>query len=125
MGKNTDLTELNLVFYEEAVNDYNDLDGSQKVVVMKALQRIEEKGQSLGDTLGNKGPTNLSGYRKVKIKKEGIRIVYSITNSKTEITEIVAIGNRSDSEVYEQAYQRIINRLKKDKKTKKDKKKDD
>lgn len=107
MGKKTDLEDLNLNFFEEAKQDYNSLDGSQKIVVVKALQRIEKNGQNLGEPLRNTNTTSLSGYRKVKLKSNGIRIVYSITNSNVEITEIVAIGNRSDSEVYEEAQKRI------------------
>lgn len=110
MVKKSDLEDLNLDFFDEAIEDYNSLDGSQKVVVMKALEKIAENGQNLGEPLRNTNTSNLSGYRKVKIKREGIRIVYSITNSKVDITQIITIGNRADSEVYEEAHKRITNK---------------
>lgn len=102
-----DLKSLNLDFFEEAIQDFNNLDGSQKLLVAKALQRIEENGEEIGKPLRNTNNTSLSGYKKVKLKRFGIRIVYSIKNSKVKITQIVAIGNRADSEVYEEAQKRI------------------
>lgn len=102
----------NLQFWEEAKKEWLNLDGHQKKYVSKALQRIEEKGAGIGDSLGKKRHIDLSGYRKVKLRKLGIRIVYKIVDGGIEITEIVAIGDREDEEVYREAFERILKREK-------------
>lgn len=99
-----------LIFWDEAKNEWDKLEGHQRKFVMKALQRIEENGPNIGDPLGNKRNVDLSGYRKVKLLKIGVRIVYKIVNDEIEVTEIVAIDHRDDEEVYKIAFDRIKKR---------------
>ncbi|KGR74715.1 type II toxin-antitoxin system RelE family toxin [Ureibacillus sinduriensis] len=101
----------NLEFYDEAVDEWQSLDGHQKKFVSKALEKIEALGNEIGEPLGNKRDVNLTGYRKVKLKQIGIRIVYRVVNEVIEITEIIAIGGRADEEVYQDAYDRIQKRI--------------
>lgn len=96
-----------LQFWEEAKKDWAALDGHQKKFVSKALQRIEENAAHIGEALSKKRNIDLTGYRKVKLKAVGIRIVYKVLNDKIEVAEIIAIGNRADEEVYKEALERI------------------
>ena len=100
----------NLEFYDEAVREWRNLDGHQKKFVSKALEKIELRGSEIGEPLGNKRNIDLTGYRKVKLRQIGIRIIYRVTNEVVEITEIVAIGDRVDEEVYQDASERIQKR---------------
>ena len=38
-----------LLFWDEAKNEWDNLEGHQRKFVMKALQRIEENGPNIGD----------------------------------------------------------------------------
>lgn len=96
-----------LIFWKEAEKDWNKLDGSQKKFIAKGLQRIEENGADIGEELGNKRNINLSGYRKLKFRSNGLRIVYKIVDNVIEVAEIIVIGSRADDEVYETAQKRI------------------
>jgi len=83
--------------------EYDDLDGSQKVFINKALERIETLGMKAGE--GLKG--NLAGCNKLKNKRMGLRIIFREISGEIEIIEIVAIGKRDKSEVYKLSAQRI------------------
>ena len=83
-----------LLYLPEAEKDYRSLDHNQQLIVTKAIDKIcsnplpaEEGG--FGKPLGHKRGLNLTGYLKVKLRKE------------------VVIGMRSDDEVYEIAQKRI------------------
>lgn len=59
-----------------------------------------------GKPLGNKGGINLSGFLKIKLRDLGIRVVYKLVRTETQIL-IIIIGARVDDEVYEAAKDRI------------------
>lgn len=101
------MAKFEVKFYEEAKEELHSLDGSEKLLVFKALSRIEERGDEIGDPLENKRGLNLTGCRKVKLKKQGIRIVYRIDGEEVEVVDIIAIGKRADEEVYKAAYERL------------------
>ena len=50
---------------------------------------------------------SLSGCRKLKNKKMGLRIVFREANGKIEVIQIVAIGKRDKKEVYTTAENRM------------------
>lgn len=97
-----------VVFFEEAIAEYHALDGSERKYVDKALTRIAENGDVIGDPLESKRGLNLTGCRRVKLLKQGIRIVYRLKDGEIEIVEIVAIGKRADEEVYKDAFRRLM-----------------
>lgn len=99
-----------LDFWEDAIKDWNALDGHQKKFVAKALQKVEENAANIGEALSKKRNIDLTGFRKVKLKSIGIRIVYKVLNDKVEVAEIITIGNRADEEVYKEAFERIDNK---------------
>lgn len=101
-------TTFEVVFIEEALEDYQKLDGSQRKYVDIALAKIEERADELGEDLTKKNDSNLIGCKKIKFKKIGIRIVFRIIGSKAEIAEIIAIGRRDKNEVYKKASKRLI-----------------
>ena len=92
-------------FLEEAKTDLKNFDRSQQIFVLKQLKKIE-KSPELGKLLGNKNGYNLSGYRKMYADNKKIRIVYKIVEDRI-IVEVVAVGNRSEMEVYQKASERI------------------
>ena len=101
----------NIRYLPEALQDFRKLNGSQKILVRKALEKVSqnplpETEGGYGKILGNKNKTNLSGFLKIKLRGAGLRIVYQLIRTETEIL-IVAIGVREDSEVYETAQKKI------------------
>lgn len=103
--------ELN--YLPEALNDFNELDGSQRKVVRKALEKLKENPLprtegGYGQWLGNKQGVNLSGFLKVKLRGAGLRIVYTLKRENDKVL-IIIIGAREDEEVYALAERRILN----------------
>lgn len=97
-------------FIPEAKKDYDRLAGNQQLLVAKALEKVRQNPFSIyeggyGKPLGNKGGTNLTGLFKVKLKAAGLRIVYKLIQTETEML-IIVIGARADDEVYQIAQKR-------------------
>lgn len=88
-----------LLYMQGVHEDLKNLDGSQKILVNKSLKRIQERGMQAGEPL--KG--QLAGCNKLKHKKAGLRVIFRESLHGIEIIEIVAIGKRSESEVYRTA----------------------
>jgi mRNA interferase RelE/StbE len=84
-------------------DDYEKLDGSQKIVVDKALVRIRVHGMQAGQPLGKE----LVGCNKIKHQKMSLRVVFRESPNGIEIIQIVAIGKRADSKVYRAAKHRL------------------
>ena len=85
----------------EAQDDFYKLDNSQRLHVKKSLIKLENQGMLAGEALHG----NLAGYRKL-----GLRIVFHETVNAIEIIEVIAIGKRSDNEIYTISEKRIRNR---------------
>ena len=99
-----------LKFLPEAQKDLKRLSGSERILVVKAIEKVRENPVSVyeggyGKPLGNKGGTNLTGLYKIKLKNAGLRVVYKLIRAETEML-IVVIGARADNEVYETAEHR-------------------
>ncbi|MCG1060639.1 addiction module toxin RelE [Staphylococcus epidermidis] len=95
-----------LLFYSEAKEEYEKLDGHQKHIVNKGLKKIETKGMQAGESLNG----SLSHCRKIKHKSDGIRIVFQQNQQSIEVIEIVVIGKREGNKVYNKARKRIYNK---------------
>jgi mRNA interferase RelE/StbE len=89
---------------EEAKEDFKQLDGSQKKLVLKQLLKLEQEPTTYGKPLGNKAGFDLTGYYKLYADKKAIRIIYTIDN---EIVKVIAIDKRNDLKVYRIANERI------------------
>ena len=91
------------VFTEYSQSDFNYLDGSQKIQILKSLTKIEKNGMNVGQPLYG----NLWDCRKLKHKKLGLRVIFRQSEMGIEIIEIVTVGKREDDEVYEIAAKRL------------------
>ena len=99
-----------LQYLPEVENDMKALSKSQQIMVRKAIRKVQQNPLpqnegGYGKPLGNKNGLNLSGLLKIKLRSEGIRIVYKLIRTETAIL-IVVIGLRADEEVYEAARKR-------------------
>ena len=99
-----------LSFLPEAREDLRALDGSQRIRVVKAIAKVQSNplpssAGGYGKPLGNKRLSQLSGLMKVKLKSDGIRIVYKLERIEHAM-RIVVIGVRSDDAVYREAQKR-------------------
>ena len=98
-------------FLPEADDDLNYLDGSVVKEVRKAIKKVGVNPLPVyeggyGKPLGNKHGNDLTGLLKVKLAKVGIRIVYKLIRTETEML-IIVIGARADDEVYRTAKSRM------------------
>lgn len=98
-------------YLPEAEKDLKELDGSQRILILKAIKKVQQNPLSqaeggYGKPLGSKNGNNLSGFLKVKLKAAGLRIVYRTVKVKDSML-IIVIGARADDEVYDIAQKRI------------------
>lgn len=98
-------------YEDDAKEDFDRLDGSQRSQVFKAIERVSQNPlpQSeggYGKPLGNKGGNDLTGLLKIKLKRLGLRVLYRLVREK-DVMKIVVISVRSDGEVYALAAKRI------------------
>ena len=99
-----------LSYLPEAAKDLKNLDGSQRILVVKAINKVLENPLpdyegGYGKPLGNRSGSDLSGFLKIKLKNAGIRVVYKLIRTETEML-VVVVGARADSEVYDIAQHR-------------------
>lgn len=97
-------------YLPEAKKDVATLSHKQQTVVKKAIDKVCENPlpQSeggYGKPLGNKHGMNLSGLLKIKLCGEGIRVVYKLIRTETQMLVIV-VGIRDDDDAYRSAQQR-------------------
>ena len=100
-----------LVYLPEAAKDLKNLAGNQRLLVVKALDKVLENPLPVseggyGKPLGNKQGNDSAGFLKIKLKSAGIRVVYKLIRTESEML-VVVIGARADDEVYDTAQHRI------------------
>lgn len=98
-------------YLPEAEKDLKALDGSQRILILKAIKKVQQNPLSqteggYGKSLGNKNGNDLHGFLKVKLKAAGLRIVYK-TVKVDDMMLVIVIGARADDEVYGIAQKRI------------------
>ena len=106
------MSEYGVAFYPDAVKDIKRLDGSQRKIVLKAIEKIRtnplpQNEGGFGKPLGNKAGTDLTGFMKIKRRGSGIRVVYRLVKMKGKMA-IVVVGAREDMEVYRAARRRAV-----------------
>ena len=99
-----------LEYLPEAEKDLKDLDGSQRILVLKAIKKVQQNPlsvdeQGYGKPLGNHSSTSLAGLMKIKLRSAGLRVVYQLRHTESSMLVIV-IGIRVDEEVYDIAQKR-------------------
>lgn len=99
-------------YLPEALDDLRRLDGSVRLRVLKALDKITASPRpssgsesGYGKPLGNRNGTDLTGLLKVKLKRDGVRIVYKL-EERGGVMLVIIIGMRTDDEVYREAARR-------------------
>ena len=100
-------------FIPEAVKDLEKLDNSQRILVLKGIQKVQQNPLpdyegGYGKTLGNYKSSRLAGYLKIKLKKLGLRVVYKAVKE-NNVMKIIVIAVRDDEAVYKMAENRIKN----------------
>jgi mRNA interferase RelE/StbE len=100
-----------LEFLPEVEKDFRQLSGDQRILVRKAIKKVQTNPLPMneggyGKPLGNKGGTDLTGFLKIKLRGCGLRVVYKLVRTESELL-IVVVGARADDEVYETAEQRV------------------
>ena len=99
-------------YLPEAEKDFDSLSRNQQIIVDKAIKKVKtnplsQREGGYGKPLGHKGSTNLTSFLKIKLRGAGIRIVYKLIRTESEML-VVVIGVREENEVYELAEKRII-----------------
>ena len=100
-----------LRFLPEVKKDFRKLDGSQKQRVSKAIDRtlqnpLPRSEGGYGIELGHKGGINLAKCLEIKLRGEGLRVIYKLIHTETEMLVII-VGVREDEKVYNDAQERI------------------
>ena len=96
-----------LVFLPEAQKDVKKLSPENQLLVAKAIKKVQQNPLpasegGYGKPLGRE----LSGFYKIKLRDAGIRVVYKLIRTESEMI-IVVVGARADNEVYDIAKSRI------------------
>ncbi len=97
-------------YLPEAEKDMRALSRNQQLTVRKAIDKVKENPlpQSeggYGKPLGSKQGVNLTGFLKIKLRGEGLRVVYQLIRKEVQML-VVVIGVREDEEVYQIARKR-------------------
>lgn len=100
----------NLEYLPEAVEDMERLDKSQRVLVQKMMGKtrtnpLPQMEGGCGKPLGNQGGYDLTGLFKIKLKRAGIRVIYRLIRTETEM-QVLVVGARADKEAYHMAWTR-------------------
>jgi len=92
-----------LKFIPEALAEWNELDGSVKEPLRKALRKRLEQPHVTGSVLHG----DLHGCYKIKLRKQGYRLVYSVEDD-TLIVLVLTVDKREDLAVYRSAINRLL-----------------
>ena len=92
---------------QDALCDWQKLDGSLKKDVAKKIERLKVNPKA-GLPLGNRAGLDLTGFRKIYACRKSIRIVYRILSAQGEdMVEVWAIGKREHLDVYKSVLRRV------------------
>lgn len=86
----------------EALDDLNDLDGSNVRLVFKALKKLRDNPEQRGAPLSSP----LTTFRKIVVGNRQFRIVFRIESDGTVVV-VWVIATRVDSECYDLAMARL------------------
>lgn len=92
-----------LKFLPEAIEEWNALDGSVKEVLRKALKKRLQQPRTPGAQLHG----DLRNCYKIKLRKQGYRLVYSVEDDALVVL-VLAIDKREDMAAYRSAVERLL-----------------
>lgn len=104
------MSDWDIKYLDEAKDDLKALDNSVAAHVQRAITKtrqnpLPQSEGGYGKPLGNQGKLDLTGLLKVKLKRDGVRIVYKLERADNTM-RIVIVGVRADSQVYREAARR-------------------
>ncbi|TAG49694.1 MAG: type II toxin-antitoxin system RelE/ParE family toxin [Betaproteobacteria bacterium] len=91
-----------LVFEEAALKEWEQLDGSVKAPLKKALAKRLKSPHVPSDALRGA----LAGYYRIKLRKQGYRLIYRV-DDKVIVIIVLAVGKRENDAVYIEAAARL------------------
>lgn len=91
-----------LRFMPEALEEWHQLDGSVKAPLKKLLAKRLDNPHVPGGELH--GP--LAGCYKIKLRQQGVRLVYAVEDGHLIVT-VIAVDKREDGVVYESSLARM------------------
>jgi len=99
-----------VIYLPESEKDLKSFSGDQKAMILKAIGKVKQNPLpytegGYGKPLGNQNGRDLSGMLKIKLRGPGIRVVYRLIRTETEMV-VVVIGARADDVVYDLAFER-------------------
>ena len=101
------MTQWTIRYLPKVYGDWEKLDNSvKKPVRNRIVNRLATNPDEHGEPLDNRHGRNLTGLRRLKFRKLGVRVVYRVLQSE-HVVEVIAIGPRADDEVYRVAESRI------------------
>jgi mRNA interferase RelE/StbE len=92
-----------LKFLPEALAEWQALDGSVKEPLRKLLKKRLENPHVPGSALHG----DLHGYYKIKLLKQGVRLVYGVEDD-VLIVVVMAVDRRENSKVYHSTLDRLL-----------------
>lgn len=95
-----------VVLTPAARDDVRALDGAARVLVLKAMKKLEDEPGSRGAPLGSRAGSNLTGFRKLVVGDRQYRIVYRV-EADGSVCVVWVVGSRVDAECYEEARSRV------------------
>ncbi len=96
-----------LEYFPEVKGDLSKLSLDILQEVADYFAKYETDPYKYSSKLYNQGALNLEGYRKTYVANAAYRIVLKVEDGVAKIVEVVAVGERKDKAVYEEAYARI------------------
>jgi mRNA interferase RelE/StbE len=95
-----------LEFRPAALEEWKALDGSIK----KPLKKLLAKRLEMPHVPGGRLTGDLLGCYKIKLRKQGIRLVYKVEDAKLVVI-VLAVDRREDSQVYKSALARLVEKI--------------
>jgi mRNA interferase RelE/StbE len=97
-------------YLPEALQDLRALDSTRRARILKAIEKVSRNPLpnsegGYGKPLGNRRNSRLAGYLKIRLLKDGLRVVYGLVRDK-EVMKIIVISVREDDFVYHEAGRR-------------------
>lgn len=96
-----------VIVVSEAQDDLDKLPDDVLLEVLDYFSKYETDPYKYSSKLYNQGSLNLEGYRKTYVANAAYRIVLKVEEGVAKIVEVVAVGERQNRAVYENAHIRI------------------
>jgi len=99
-----------IIFISEAKTDLSRIDESSRRQILAGIRKVSKnplpvRAGGYGKPLGNYKGNNLTGFYKIKFKRIGVRVIYTLDMSSLEMI-IITISKRDKNHCYLQAEKR-------------------